>query len=393
MSDVPDFSDILQSLRQINSVGTDTFLPLHAPVFLGNERRYVLDSIESTFVSSAGKYVDKFEESLREITGAQHVTACVNGTAALQVALTMAGVEHRDLVITQSLSFVATANAIRHAGADPVFIDVDAETLGMSPQALRGFLESEAEKTQTGARHRESSRKIGACVPMHTFGFPCNIEEILAICEEWGIPVVEDAAEALGSTRSGRHCGTFASFGVLSFNGNKVCTAGGGGAILTNNLDWGNQTKHRTTTAKRTHRWEFYHDQVAWNFRLPNINAALACAQLEQLPAFIAYKRSLAGRYAKLFAGTKWKFLLEPKGTRSNYWLTAVLFDTRRERDAFLEQSNDSGIQTRPVWQPLHTLPMYKRSLCGPLEMTLNVADRLVNLPSGVLSMEMPDDA
>lgn len=386
MSEAPDFSRLLRAIREINGVGDDAFLPLHAPIFAGKEREYVMDTIESTFVSSVGSYVDKFEELLREATGARHAVACVNGTAAIEVALTLAGVKLGDLVVTQSLSFVATANAVKHAGADPVFVDVDPETLGMSPQALRLFLEREAEQSADGARHKQSGRKISACVPMHTFGFPCAIEEIAAVCDEWKIPLVEDAAEALGSSRNGKRCGSFGAFGALSFNGNKICTTGGGGAVLTNDPDMGKLAKHKTTTAKRPHRWDFHHDQVAWNFRLPNINAALGCAQLEQLPAFVAYKRRLAQQYAELFADGEWTFLTEPAGTVSNYWLTAVLCNNRNERDAFLQQSNDNGIQTRPVWEPLHTLPMYRDSFCGPLETTLDIADRLVNLPSGVLT-------
>ena len=383
-ADESNFDGILAGIRQLNQAAPDEMLPLHAPVFQGKEREYVLDTIESTFVSSVGAYVNRFEDMLREVTGARHVSACVNGTAALHLSLLLAGVKPGDLVLAQGLSFVATANAIAHAGAEPVFLDVDEDTLGLSPGALRDFLSREAEKGLDGPRHKASGRRLAACVPMHTFGFPCRMAEIMEIARDWSLPVVEDAAEALGSSKSDRHCGTWGLLAILSFNGNKICTTGGGGAILTNDPELGRLAKHLSTTAKRPHAWEFFHDSVAWNYRLPNLNAALGCAQLEQLNFFVEYKRKLADAYQALFRDTPWTFLREPAGTRSNYWLTAVLFRDREERDAFLDISNKQGLQTRPVWEPLHTLPAYATCIRGPLDTTLDLASRLVNLPSGV---------
>lgn len=378
------FDAILLGIRDLRRA-PEGFIPLHAPVFNGKERDYVLDTIESTFVSSVGEYVNRFERMLCERTGARHVVACMNGTAALQAALSLAGIGNGDMVLTQALSFVATANAIRHCGAEPVFLDIDRSTMGLSPDALRVFLEEECESLPNGTcRHRATGRRVGACAPMHSFGFACRIEDICRICADWNIPVVEDAAEALGSLYKQRHCGTFGLVGILSFNGNKIVTTGGGGALLTDDENLALRAKHVTTTAKKAHRWEFFHDQVAWNFRLPNLNAALGCAQLEQLDAFVADKRSLAYRYAELFADTPWQFVREPADCQSNYWLCSVLFGNREERDAFLTASNDQGIMTRPAWEPLHTLPGFRNCMHGELPVTLDIAGRLINLPSSV---------
>lgn len=374
-----------QITRIIRDVyGSDQFLPLHAPVFHGNERDYVLSTIESTFVSSVGAYVDQFEAMLRDLTGSRAAIALSNGTSALFMALLLAGVESGNLVLTQSLTFVATANAIRHAGADPAFLDIDRSTLGLSPDALHEFLESECERVMMGCRHRASGRRVAACVPMHTFGFPCRIQEIVDICESWGIVVVEDAAEALGSSRGGRHCGTFGLMGTLSFNGNKICTTGGGGAILTNDETLGKKAKHLSTTAKIPHPWRFEHDMVGFNLRLPNLNAALGCGQLEQLRDFVLFKRDLAARYQKAFSSACIDFVVEPPDTRANYWLSAILTDSREERDACLDATNQAGVMTRPVWEPMHTLPMYLGCMTDSLTVTSDIADRLINIPSGV---------
>jgi aminotransferase in exopolysaccharide biosynthesis len=360
-------------------------IPLHAPIFDGNESIYVQDAINSTFVSSVGAYVDQFERLLCDITGAAHVVATTNGTTALQMALILAGVSVGDLVITQSLSFVATANAITHANALPAFVDVAEDTLGMSPKALLAFLQDECRQTiASGTVHTTTGRRVAACVPMHSFGLPCEIAEIVAICSDWKIPVVEDAAEALGSRSGDRHCGTFGRLGTLSFNGNKICTTGGGGAIVTNHRKLAERAKHLTTTAKVPHRWRFEHDAVGYNFRLPNLNAALGCAQLEQLDKFIAFKRELARRYRAAFSAVGVPFIGEPAGTYSNYWICAVLMQDQDERDECLKLTNDNGVLTRPAWEPLHTLPMYSAAPHGPLEVTLAMAARLVNIPSGV---------
>lgn len=377
------FASLLRAIRELHHTPSAA-IALHAPVFTGKEREYVLETIESTVVSSVGAFVGEFEQALRSTTGAAGVVACVNGTAALHMALVLAGVRRDDLVLTQALSFVATANAVRHAQAEPVFLDIDADTLGLSPGSLAAFLEKECAVDGGECRHKESGRRVAACVPMHTFGLPCRIDAICDICSQWGIPVVEDAAEALGSTYKGRHCGTFGLLASLSFNGNKIVTTGGGGAVLTDQPELAARARHITTTAKRPHRWEFYHDEAAWNYRMPNINAALGCAQMEQLPMFLACKRDLAASYQRLFAGTPWTCVKEPPGGHSNYWLCAVLFRDRKERDAFLAESNDAGIMTRPAWTPLATLPAFQDCLSDGLEKTMFVAERLVNLPSSV---------
>lgn len=364
--------------------GSAGALPLHAPIFLGNERDYVLSTIESTFVSSVGAYVDQFESMLRELTGARSVVALSNGTSALYVAMLLAGVKPGDMVLTQSLTFVATANAISHVGAVPAFLDIERLTLGLSPEALQAFLETECELFSEGCRHRKSGRMVSACVPMHTFGFPCRIEEISILCAAWSIPLVEDAAEALGSTRAGKHCGTFGLMGTLSFNGNKICTTGGGGAILTNDVELGKKAKHLTTTAKIPHPWRFEHDMVGYNFRLPNLNAALGCAQLERLEYFVSFKRALADRYREAFATVGIEFVNEPPDTRANYWLNAIMASSRSERDSWLEATNEAGVMTRPVWEPMHTLPMFANAVRDELLVTTKVADRLINIPSGV---------
>lgn len=377
------FEQFIRNLREIQEFAPGP-VALHAPVFAGREREYVLDAIDSTFVSSVGEYVNRFERMLEEYTGTARAVVCVNGTSALEIALRVTGLQAGDYVITQAISFVATANAIRHAGGEPAFVDIDRRTLGLSPDALRIFLENRCRMLQGRCVMKETGRPVAACVPMHTFGFPCAIEELAVICQEWNIALVEDAAEALGSRYRDRHCGTFGLFGCFSFNGNKTVTTGGGGALVTNDEELGARVKHLTTTAKMPHPWEYSHDAVAWNFRMPNLNAALGCAQLEQLENFIARKRWRAARYAEAFATTPWMFLTEPPHSRSNYWLCAALFSNVKERDAFLEASNRAGFMTRPVWRPLNRLPMYEQCVSGDLPETRYIADRLVNLPSGV---------
>ena len=375
---------ILEIIQRV--VGSPTGIPLHSPIFDGNEAIYVQKTIESTFVSSVGEYVNQFESMLQDITGAKYVIATTNGTTALHIALLLAGVQMGDLVITQSLSFVATANAIAHAGAMPIFVDVEKSTLGMSPQALRSFLQAECELRGSVCFHRSSGKKISACVPMHSFGFPCRIVDIQKICQDWSISLVEDAAEALGSEYRGAACGTFGLLGTLSFNGNKICTAGGGGAIMTNDAALAIRAKHLTTTAKIPHRWRFEHDEIGYNFRLPNLNAALACAQLERLNQFISFKRSLAQQYQKSFELAGVEFINEPAESYSNYWLCAILLKDLKERDRCLQVTNDAGVMTRPVWEPLHTLAMFHDAPRGDLSTTDYLAERLVNIPSSVQS-------
>lgn len=378
------FEEAIQFIR--SQFQTSGIVPLHEPRFTGREKEYLLDCIDSTFVSSVGAYVDRFEALLAAYTGAKYAVVTVNGTAALHVALKLAGVQSGDEVITQPLTFIATANAVAYCGATPCFVDVDRDTLGMSPAALRVFLETQTEKVSgTGRRvNRATRRPVAACVPMHTFGHPCRIDEISAVCREYGIPVVEDAAESLGSYYKTQHTGTFGSVGVFSFNGNKTITCGGGGAIITNDQALARRAKHITTTAKIPHRWEFVHDEIGYNYRMPNLNAALACAQLEQIDGFLKNKRSLAEAYKEYFSTVGLSFVAEPENARSNYWLNALILSDRRERDAFLQTTNDSGIMTRPVWRLMNELEMFKDCPCGPLDNAIWLEQRVVNIPSSV---------
>lgn len=364
---------------------TKEFIPLHAPIFQGREREYVLDTIESTFVSSVGAYVDRFELDVAAYTGCGRAVAVVNGTAALHMALILAGVRPGDLVIAQSLTFVATCNAISYCNAEPVFVDVDRHTLGLSPVALASWLDENARIDPEGVcRTIDDGRAIRACVPMHTFGHPVDLDSLVAVCERWGIALVEDAAESLGSTYKGRHTGTFGRLGTLSFNGNKILTTGGGGMILTD-LVLGQHAKHLTTTAKVPHPFEFFHDEVGYNYRLPNLNAALGCAQLEQLEIFIASKRQLAARYEEHFKGTSIQFIREPHGCRSNYWLNAILCEDHQQRNALLKATNDAGVMTRPIWALMNRLPMYCHCRRGDLSNAEWLEARVVNLPSSPL--------
>jgi perosamine synthetase len=362
--------------------GSNT-IHLHEPRFVGNERAYVLDAIDSTFVSSVGPYVNKFEEMMCEITGSKYAVAVVNGTAALHIALKLSGVQPGDLVITQPLSFIATCNAITYCGAEPVFIDVDADRLGMSADALENLL-LEVEMINGNAVHIPSGRKISACVPMHTFGFPVEIDRIVDLCSRFDIPVVEDAAESLGSTYKGKHTGTFGLLGTYSFNGNKTVTSGAGGIIVTDDEKLGKMARHITTTAKIPHRWEFTHDQIGYNYRCPNLNAALACAQLEQLSWYLENKRKTALEYKEFFRNSDIKFVTEPDDSVANYWLNAIILPNKTERDRFLNETNDSGIMTRPVWTLLNHLTMYQNAITCDLSNSEWIADRLVNLPSSV---------
>lgn len=360
------------------------FVALHEPVFIGNERKYVLDAIDSTFVSSVGEYVNRFEQMMAGITGAKYAVAIVNGTNALHLALILAGVAAEDEVLSQALTFIATANAISYTGARPVFIDVDRDTMGMSPEALRTFLEQHAERRADGFTYnKQTGRKISACVPMHTFGLPCRIEELLAITSAWNIALVEDAAESLGSYVGDRHTGTLGKLGVFSFNGNKTVTCGGGGAIVTNDEQLAKRAKHLSTQAKVPHKWKFEHDEIGYNYRMPNLNAALACAQLEQLERFVENKRALAAAYRDFFAGTAITFVEEPSNTRANYWLNAILLEDAAQRDAFLTYTNENGVMTRPVWALMSELPMFRNCQQDGLQHSRWLADRVVNIPSG----------
>ncbi|GBF41332.1 UDP-4-amino-4-deoxy-L-arabinose--oxoglutarate aminotransferase [Leptospira ellinghausenii] len=362
----------------------DDFIPLHAPVFRGNEIHYVTETIKSTFVSSVGAYVDQFEVMMKSITGAKYAVATVNGTAALHIALHSLGVSSGDEVITQALSFVATANAIRYTGADPVFLDVDLDSMSLSPEALLVFLESECEFEDQIVTNKRTGKRIKVIVPMHTFGNPGRIEEICKIAEMFRLDVVEDSAESLGSYVNGKHTGSFGRLGVFSFNGNKTVTCGGGGAVVTDDESLGKRLKHITTTAKVPHPWEYSHDELGFNYRMPNLNAALACAQLEQLDDFLREKRALSLKYIQFFENTKVIFKKEIENSVSNYWLNTIEFQSKSDRDKFLAETNGAKVMTRPSWNPLNTLPMYQNSFSDSLKNTYHIADRLVNIPSGV---------
>lgn len=363
----------------------DKFISLHEPRFIGNERAYVLDTIDSTFVSSVGKYVDRFEEMIRDYTGSKYAIATTNGTTALHISLMVAGVRRGDLVITQSLTFVATCNAISYVGADPIFVDVALDSLGLSSAHLELFLKEKTIIREGECFHKETGRRISACVPMHTFGHPTKIDEIASLCEQYKVALIEDAAESLGSKFKGKECGTFGLLGTFSFNGNKTITSGGGGMVVTNNEKIGKLVKHLTTQAKVPHPWHFVHDHIGYNYRLPNLNAALACAQMEQLDKFITAKRDLASAYKDFFSGSGIRFVEEPEGSTSNYWLNAVLFNSVSERDEFLEYSNSMGVMARPAWTLMHNLSMFTAChKASDLSNSVFIADRLVNLPSSV---------
>ncbi|HEY8035318.1 MAG TPA: LegC family aminotransferase [Methylobacter sp.] len=364
---------------------TDELIPLHEPRFHGKEKEYLIDAIDSTFVSSVGKYVDRFEQDCAKYTGAKYAVATVNGTAALHAALMLVGVSRDDEVITQALTFVATCNAIHYCGAEPVFVDVDKTTLGLSPQALEDYLDEFAEGRNGETWNKQTGKRIAACLPMHTFGHPADMGRIVQICEKYHIPLVEDAAEALGSTLNNQHCGTFGRLGVLSFNGNKIMTTGGGGMILTDDETLAKQAKHLTTTAKQPHPWQFIHDQVGFNYRMPNLNAALGVAQLECVPLFLEKKRQLASRYIDWSQHNRFQCLIEPETARSNYWLNAVVLENLSERDAFLKATNEQGVMTRPIWEPMHRLSMYRHCQKGNLANTEWAAERVVNVPSSVI--------
>lgn len=363
---------------------TDKFIPLHEPYFGGNEKKYLEECIDSTFVSSVGPFVDLFEQRIAEITETKKGVAVVNGTAGLQVALRLVGVQANDEVLTQALTFIATANAINYNQAKPVFIDVDRDTMGLSPSALKAFLEEFGELREGSTFNKKTGKRIGACVVMHTFGFPARIEELVAICDAWKIPLVEDAAESLGSTVNGKALGGFGKVGVLSFNGNKIVTSGGGGAIVSNDLELATKAKYLTTTAKVPHPYEYVHDELGYNFRMPNINAALICAQLEQLDFFLKKKRELALAYKSRFDHMGVNFRWELPNTQPNYWLMCVELENLEERNLFLKESNNSNVMTRPIWQLMNKLPMYKECQHDGLENSLYLEDRIVNIPSSV---------
>ena len=395
-----DYQAIIDFIRSLYP-GKET-IPLHEPYFGGNEKKYVLDCIETNYVSSVGKYVDRFEEVIRDFTGAKYAIATVNGTAALHIALKLAGVQPGDLVITQPLTFIATCNAITYCGAEPVFVDIDSDTLGMSPDSLESWLEQNVDIVDKGLEgletpcsklsqlsqpflsiHKETRRHISACVPMHTFGHPCKIDRIVDICNCYHIPVVEDAAESIGSYYKGKHTGTFGKLGILSFNGNKTITTGGGGMILTDDDELGPLAKHITTTAKKPHPWKFEHDMIGYNYRLPNINAALGCAQMEILPEILQNKRETARKYQEFFNKIDdIEFIHEPSDSISNYWLNAILLKDEEERNKFLDYAYSQKVMCRPAWTLMNKLPMFNLCLSSHLNISEEISSNIINIPS-----------
>jgi len=377
------FKDVINFIQEIYK--SKDFIPLHEPKFCGNENKYVKECIDSSFVSSIGKYVDVFEEKIAKYTGAKFAVATSNGTSALHVSLLLANVNQNDEVITQSLTFVATCNAIRYCGGHPIFIDVDKDTMGLSPAALKVFLKENTTIKNKQCINNITGKVIKACVPMHTFGHPCKIDEIKQICDEHYIFVIEDAAESVGSKYKDKHTGTFGQLGVMSFNGNKIITSGGGGCIVTNDKVLAKKAKHLTTTAKVPHKWDFNHDMVGYNYRMPNINAALLVAQLENLNYFLKNKRKLAKTYEEFFKTQEYTFFKEPKLSKSNYWLNTLLFKDKKQRDKFLKETNTSNVMTRPIWIMMHKLPMFENAQCGDLTNSEWFNDRVVNIPSSVI--------
>ena len=367
-----------------NQFPAKEFIPLHEPNFSGREKEYVLDTIESTFVSSVGAFVDKFEIMMAELSKTQKAVAVVNGTSALQVALRLSGVRSGDEVLTQALTFIATINAIIYNGASPVFLDVDLDTMGLSPNAVQAFLEEFGEIREGFCFNKKTNRKIAACMPMHTFGFPVHLDELIKVCNEWNIPVVEDAAESIGSEYKGKPTGSFGKLGVFSFNGNKIVTSGGGGAIVTYDLELGIKAKHLTTTAKIPHPYEYVHDEIGYNFRMPNLNAALACAQLEQLNSFIQNKRKLAIEYSDFFDSIGINFRKELPNTKANYWLMCLELENKNDRDSFLQETNKNMVMTRPIWQLIFKSPLYSNFQKDSQENAIYLENRIVNIPSSV---------
>jgi perosamine synthetase len=378
------FEDIISFIQ--DTYKTKDFIPLHEPRFVGNEKKYLNECIDSTFVSSIGKFVGKFEVMVAAFSGAKYAVATSNGTSALHTGLKLLGVDENCEVITQPLTFVATANVISYCNANPIFIDVDKETLGLSPSKLKEFLKEFTILNENGECVNKSTNKIiKACLPMHTFGHPCKIDEIVEICDSYNIAVVEDAAESLGSYYKGRHTGSYGKVGIFSFNGNKIITTGGGGMIVTDDEQLANKAKHITTTAKVSHPYKYIHDEVGYNYRLTNLSAALGVAQMENLQLFIDKQRYLAKKYKDFFKDTDIEFIKEPKDSKSNCWLNSVILKDKQTRDDFLKYTNNNCIMTRPIWRLMNKLDMFKDAQIGNLDNSEWLEDRVVNISSSVI--------
>jgi len=378
------FEDVIAFIQ--DTYKTKEFIPLHEPRFIGNEKKYLNECIDSTFVSSVGKFVDEFEEMVARFSGAKYAVATSNGTSALHIGLKLVGVDGSCEVITQPLTFIATVNAISYCNAKPIFVDVDRETLGLSPSKLKEFLEEFTILNENGECINKSTNKIiKACIPMHTFGHPCKIDEIVEICDSYNIAVVEDAAESLGSYHKGKHTGSFGKVGVFSFNGNKIITAGGGGMLVTDDEQLAKKAKHITTTSKVPHPYEYIHDEIGYNYRLTNLAAALGVAQMENIQLFIDKQRYLAKKYEVFFKDTNIEFIKEPKDSKSNYWLNAVILKDGKTRDEFLKYTNDNGIMARPIWRLMNKLDMFKGAQTGNMDNSKWLEDRVVNISSSVI--------
>ena len=372
--------DFIQDIYQ-----TKDFIPLHEPRFIGNEKKYLNECIDSTFVSSVGEFVDRFEEDISKFTNAKYTVATMNGTSALHISLLISGVEGGHEVITQPLTFVATCNAISYCMAKPIFVDVDKDTMGMSPLALESFLKENAIVKNQQCVNKFSGNIIKACIPIHTFGHPCRIDEIKDICDKYYISLIEDAAESIGSFYKDKHTGTYGQMGLISFNGNKIITGGGGGCIITDDEILAKKAKHLTTTAKVSHKWEYTHNMIGYNYRMPNLNAALLTSQLENLGTFLSSKRSVAMAYKEFFKDKPYGFVEEPTNGHSNYWLNAIILQDKEERDLFLYETNSKGVNTRPIWTLMNKLPMFKDAQCGNLTNAEWLEERVVNIPSSVI--------
>jgi len=377
------FNNVIHFIKNMYPGGKP--IPLHEPRFVGNEKKYLNECIDSTFVSSVGKFVDEFEKKIAHYTGTKYAVATSNGTSALHIALLLANVENNDEVITQPLTFVATCNAINYCGAQPVFVDVDQDTMGMSPSALKEFLKNNTSIKNQQCINNKTGRVIKACVPMHTFGHPCKIDEIKDICNKYHIALIEDAAESLGSYYKNKHTGTFGQMGVMSFNGNKIITAGGGGCIITDDETLAKKAKHLTTTAKVPHKWKYAHDMIGYNYRMPNLNAALLVAQLEQLDGFLENKRLLANKYKEFFKKSDIVFVTELENSKSNYWLNTIILKDGQQRDEFLDKTRSQNVMTRPIWKLMNKLPMFNNAQCGDLTNSEWLEDRVVNIPSSAI--------
>jgi aminotransferase in exopolysaccharide biosynthesis len=376
------FENVINFIQE--TYQTKNYIPLHEPQFVGNEKKYLNECIDSTFVSSVGKFVDEVEQKMAKYIGAKYAVAMSNGTSALHISLILGGVEQNDEVITQSLNFVASCNAISYCNAKPIFIDVDKDTMGLSPSALKYFLENNTTVINKQCINNKTNKVIKACVPMHSYGHPCKIDKIKEICDEYHIFLIEDAAESLGSIYKNKYTGTFGQLGTISFNGNKTITAGGGGCIITDDKVLAKRAKHLTTTAKVPHKWDFNHDMIGYNYRMPNLNAALLVAQLEKLNDFIVNKRNLANNYETFFNNMELNFFKEPKDSKSNYWLNCIILKDKRQRDQFLEETNSNKIMTRPIWTLMNKLPMFKDAQCDDLKNSEWLSKRVVNIPSSV---------